>query len=378
MAPLHNYRKRIPVVLLIALVAIRLAGFWNAATQREEPVAYVPPPLVDESPPPEWHPCDPTLPFDFGPRKHHVPMVFSPDGRFIACGYGEWDNHDVVEIWDLKTGEKELLEPRVPDEYDHVSQVEYNGNGDLLAVCYSGQAISIFNIKTNKILSTFVCKPPGNIGRYLRFTEENKLRFFEETPDERLQITEMDPASGMRKVVYFLPAEASLTGVIASGGGYATAEADTKTEFFTETIVVDINHKTKLFSFVRWAITGYIPGRQRMIVQHKRELQLLSLPSGRVLKRLDLGENADGPARHLAVSPSGALAALSGLDGPNDVRIIDVEKMREIRKINIGPSESMPAVVTFSRDEKYLLTSTQSLSTRDRWCEPLICIWKLE
>jgi len=367
------------VVLLFTLISIRLVVFWNEAPRTEESVAYVPPPLVDESPPPEWHPSDPTLPFDFGLRKRAVPMVFSPDGRFIACGSGGWDHSDVVEIWNLKTGEKELLEPRLPDEFDHVSQVEYNGNGDLLAVCYSGRAISIFNVKTKKILSTFVCKNSGYIGEFLRFTEDNMLRLFESTPVHRLQISELDPTSGIRKVVYDLPAEAKLTGEIAPGGGYATAEADAKNEFFRETIVVDINHKTKLFGFDRWAITGYIPGRPQMIVQHQRELQLLSLPSGRVLKRLDLGEKADNrPARHLAVSSSGALAALSDIHSLIEVQIVDVETMKVIRKINIGPSESMPAVVTFSRDGKYLLTSTQSLNGRDRWCEPVICIWKLE
>ncbi|MBI1322346.1 hypothetical protein GC170_04045 [bacterium] len=206
----------------------------------------------------------------------------------------------------------------------------------------------------------------------MRFTEENRLRFFESTLEEKLQISELDPASGKRKVVYVLPAEADSMGIIAPGGGYATVSN------IDETFVVDIEQKTKLFGFVRWAVTEYIPGRQQMIAQHGRELQLLSLPSGRVLKRLDLGEHVTGPASCMAVSSSGAMAALSNIDGYSNVRLVDQEKMRELRKINIGPSESKPGVVTFSSDEKYLLTSTHSISVRDKHVDPVICIWKLE
>ncbi|MBI1322345.1 hypothetical protein GC170_04040 [bacterium] len=161
------YHKRaiILAVFLIAIVGIRLIGLRNGARRIDEPVAVVPDPFVEELVP-EWLPSDPTLPFDFGPRKRFVPMVFSPDGHFIACGYGGWDHKDVVEIWDLKTGAKELLEPRFPGKLEAVYQVEYNKDGNLLAVNYNGQAINIFHVKTKKNPLHVCVRAPSLLRRF--------------------------------------------------------------------------------------------------------------------------------------------------------------------------------------------------------------------
>ncbi|MDX2036989.1 MAG: WD40 repeat domain-containing protein [Isosphaeraceae bacterium] len=298
-------------------------------------------------------------------------MVFSPDGRYIACGDGRFEHPEMVEVWDLRSGAKTLLGPPSGGVFHAINQLVYNKVGNLLAVFYNSSAISIIDMHTRRSIVSIRCSEQGYLS-HPAFTSSDRLRFFSGRSGGPLRILELHVATGTSEVLYTLPGSDALPEAISPNGEYATVGRR------HDSIVVDIDRRRALFSSSSYAVTGFIPDKDLLLSLEKRQLRLLETTSGLTVKSMDLGEIARGGAWRMEISRDGSLAALTGISINNAVRIIDLNEMREIHSIRIGPDGTNSSVVAFSGMSDLLLTSTDSINSQDRWCAPIINIWKLD
>ncbi len=99
-------------------------------------------------------------------------LAFSPDGRFIASGSGEWEAETPdysVRLWDLSTGKGRVI----GEGQQAVREVVFSPDGQQIAAEFADETARVWNVENGTLQYTLSRKTNASVG--LTFSPDGKL-----------------------------------------------------------------------------------------------------------------------------------------------------------------------------------------------------------
>jgi WD40 repeat protein len=233
-------------------------------------------------------------------------VAFTPDGRLLASGGGQYGHKSVVNLWDTSTG---VLVREVGDFRNGVVSISFSGDGKVLAVAGQDQSVTFWNTATGGAAEGFAS---GRLrGQWVDLSPDGKLL----VTNDGGTIKVIDTASGAAKAA------------MGQGNwGVFTLGATN--------VLVTSAHNTKVPAAV-----------------------LYDAATGKLIRKYDLTQNQLGAA---AISPDGKLFAAGSLSGPDaqNILVVEIETGKVVEKV---PGAAWYGrSVAFAPDSKHLAIGGQT------------------
>ncbi len=298
----------------------------------------------------------------------------SPGGETLALPLEDRG----VQLWDLKSGRASML-PNIHGKEGGVGSVAYSATGRALAASHGLNGITIWAVPEGRE-SKRILQSRGAL--HMTFTEGDRVLLAEDLKsigddpnplNSHCLTLRWDTATGnLRSSVDFGPGY--LFDAISPCGRYGVADTPELTVG-----VDDLTTRARLFELPKFGNSSFWHDGSRVVHLIGTRISIIEVPSGKVLKRLDVDTPPPmSPDSHpLSLSSRVNVLAVGRYPTSNLASLISLDSGKVLGSVECGPPLTICERIRLSAEARILVTGTYAVNSHDEPIDPWLKVWRL-